>query len=349
MSIEKLSRLKNRVKYGANLKKPRYMLRLGRNLVQRYFFGRRPLRGIDFAIDYACNLRCQHCFNKDITPGVRRMQFADYQRVYREAEQEGILNFCFQGGEFMALPTWPRYLEMLDAGKFSLSVTTNGTYLGPENIEKLVALGVNTLTVSLDSGLAKEHDTFRGVEGTFERAVEGVLRAKSAGLRVVINSTITPASMRSEGFLRLIEFAYREDFLLNTIFAAPSGNWIGCQEIVMKPDDIAYYNNLRREYNNVTRDIHSLYLGHGCPGVNESIYISPYGDVFGCAYIHIRLGNIFEESLKEIRAKGMPFFNYQKKCMAAENLDFIKEYNEIVDGKQLPLDFDAHHKIKSWK
>lgn len=344
----KVNKVWNRIKYGSNLDKPGYMVRLFKNLCLRYLFNRRPLRGIDFAVDYACDLRCKHCFNKDVMQGERKMQLKDYARVFKEAEMEGILNFCFQGGEFLLLGDWEEYIKLVDPKRFSISVTTNGTHLTPTVARRFKELGVNTVTISIDSGIAEEHDTFRGVPGTFKKALQAIDFSMAEGLKVVINSTISPQNLRSKGFIELIELTCRKGLLLNTIFAAPSGKWIGCEKVVMKDSDISEYNTISRKYGNIVRDMDSLYLGRGCPGVTESIYISPYGDVFGCAYIHIRLGNVFEESLSNIRQKGFMYFNYPKKCLISENLDFIREYNRVAAGKVLPLPFEAHEEIKAW-
>ena len=37
----------------------------------------------------------------------------------------------------------------------------------------------------------------------------------------------------------------------------------------------------------------------GCTTVNR-LYVTPIGDVLVCPYVHIKIGNIFEQSLKEI-------------------------------------------------
>ena len=37
----------------------------------------------------------------------------------------------------------------------------------------------------------------------------------------------------------------------------------------------------------------------GCTTVNR-VYITPIGDVLVCPYVHIKIGNIFEKSLKKL-------------------------------------------------
>ena len=66
----------------------------------------------------------------------------------------------------------------------------------------------------------------------------------------------------------------------------------------------------------------------GCNTINR-LYITPIGDVLPCPYVHIKVGNVFESSLKEISEKGFKvryFREYSDKCLAGEDLEFIENY-----------------------
>ena len=71
------------------------------------------------------------------------------------------------------------------------------------------------------------------------------------------------------------------------------------------------------------------------------ISVTKYGDVLPCPYIHTSLGNVFEESLKDIVKRGMSikcFKNDTDTCLIAEDRDFINKY--VVDriyNKELPV------------
>jgi MoaA/NifB/PqqE/SkfB family radical SAM enzyme len=343
-----LATLIQKIKYGSNWNKPYYMYRLASNVFKRRILKQYPLRGIDFSVDYRCNLNCQHCFNKTLSKGEKKMTLQDYARIIKEAADLGAINFAFQGGEFLILDNFEDILRLVDSKRYSLSITTNGQNLDITMVNKLKDIGVNTVTVSLDSGIAEEHDRFRGVDGAFDHATNGIDLTLKAGIKVVINCCITPVSLRSEGFRKLIEFSEERKLLVNTIFAAPSGKWSMNNDIILKKEDIQYYNRLVIDHPNLIRDIDSGYATRGCQGGTESLYITPYGDVLPCPYIHIRAGNIFKENLSNIHQRAMRFFHYQPNCLISENYSFIKEYCDLTSEGNLPLSENYLENISSW-
>ena len=339
-----------KIRYSMNMDKPYYVYRLASNLVKRRYLGKFPLRGVDFAIDFSCNFNCEHCFNKTMLNGERKMDLNDYARVIKEAIDLGAINFAFQGGEIFAISNFDDILRLVDSKRFSLAITTNGYLLDEKRVAKLKRLRVNTVAVSLDSGLAEEHDAFRVHKDAFARATKGIELLIVAKIKVVINSCVTPSSLRSEGFLRLLDYARDNKVLLNTIFATPSGKWVNNDKIVLSDEDIEYYKRLVHNNRFVVRDLDAGYAVRGCQGGVESIYVTPYGDVLPCPYIHIRAGNIFNEDLKTIRERSMKYFFYQKRCLIAENHDFIKQYIDVTrSNRQLPLPEASLNEINAWQ
>jgi MoaA/NifB/PqqE/SkfB family radical SAM enzyme len=71
------------------------------------------------------------------------------------------------------------------------------------------------------------------------------------------------------------------------------------------------------------------------------VSITKYGDVMPCPYIHVSLGNFFEESLKNIIERGMKlkyFGKFIDTCLIAEDRKFIEEYEvKKIYGKPLPV------------
>ncbi|MFQ5788528.1 MAG: radical SAM protein, partial [Thermodesulfobacteriota bacterium] len=227
-----------KIRYGSNFNKPYYMLKLAGNVLRSKYLGQTPLRGVDFAVSYSCNLECKHCFNDTLLKGEKKMELNDYARVIKESIKLGAISFAFQGGEILLLKGFEDVLRLVDPKRCSLSITTNGSLLSNDMVKKLKDIGVNTVTISLDSGLAEEHDRFRGKNGSFASATQGIERLLQYGIKVVINSTITPAFLRSEGFHKLLKFSKNKKLLINTIFAAPSGRWSNNDKIVLKEGDI---------------------------------------------------------------------------------------------------------------
>ena len=66
----------------------------------------------------------------------------------------------------------------------------------------------------------------------------------------------------------------------------------------------------------------------GCTTVNR-IYVTPIGDVLVCPYVHISIGNIFKNTLKEITDFGFRvkhFKNHSDLCLAGEDKNFIERF-----------------------
>jgi len=73
------------------------------------------------------------------------------------------------------------------------------------------------------------------------------------------------------------------------------------------------------------------------------VSITKYGDIMPCPYIHVSLGNFFEESLKDILERGMRikyFGKYVGTCLIAEDREFISNYLiKKIYGKPLPVPY----------
>jgi MoaA/NifB/PqqE/SkfB family radical SAM enzyme len=81
-------------------------------------------------------------------------------------------------------------------------------------------------------------------------------------------------------------------------------------------------------------------MDKGCGCVHSTLHITPYGDVLPCVFIHISIGNIFDESLTHIINRGQSikcFKRYNRFCLSGEDRWFIEKYMTKFYGKPLPL------------
>ena len=109
--------------------------------------------------------------------------------------------------------------------------------------------------------------------------------------------------------------------------------WQKAEEIICDDKDREYLRKIRKEYKNLVRNIWNPFdSSHegilGCTTVNR-LYITPVGDVLVCPYVHIKIGNIFKQSLKEIVDFGFRikhFRNHSDLCLAGEDKEFIRKF-----------------------
>jgi len=323
-------------------RKPILIARLANAVIRSRVSSRPRLRYVDFAIDFACNLRCEHCFATSLEQADgRRMVASDYARVAREAMELGAVNFSFQGGEPLMFKGLDEIVRACRPGRNLISVTTNGTLLDDRAMVKLKRIGVDILTVSLDSSIPEEHDRFRGAAGTFDKTMSGIRLARQSGFAVNLGTVVTHQGLHSEGIDGLVRMARDMKLLLYLILPVRAGRWAENREMMMTADDLDYIDSLTSQTPYVRTDFQANLGPRGCGAVKEILYLTPYGDVLACPFLHISLGNIFEESVSAIRDHALenPYFaDYHQKCLVSTDEEFIEKHlSKTFDAERLPV------------
>lgn len=330
------------LRYAFRPKKPLLTARLAKAVVRSYLLRKPPLRYVDFAIGFACNLACEHCFATALKhPERKKMEVADYARVAEQSMALGCVNFSFQGGEPLLMPRLYDIIKACKPDRNVISVTTNGTLLDAETICRLKSAGVDILTVSLDSCLPEEHDGFRGMQGAQAKTLEGVDLALNAGLRVTLGAVVTHQNLRTPGITGLAELAARKKVLLYYILPVPAGKWAENKDMLLDADDLAYIEALVQRSPYIRTDFKANFGPEGCGAAKEILYLTPYGDVLACPFMHIAFGNVLHEDVAGIRMRMLenPYLaTYHDKCLVSTDAEFIERYLSKTFGrKDLPL------------
>lgn len=328
------------VKYGLPLRKPRLALRIAKAYWDLLTGQRIPLRYTDLCLNLNCNLKCAHCFKTNFEKPEGEgspLSVWEWRGVVAQLMELGNIAVGFTGGEPLANPELENIIQASFPDRMIIIVNTNGTLLTRERAKRLYRIGVDVLQISLDSGVEEEHDRFRGMKGAFARSLQGIDWALEAGLKVNIAPTVSHENIHSEGFKRLIEISREKGTLLNLSLAAPAGKWNGHQEFLLTPEDSEELNQLVQREPLVRRDFETNYLRQGCGAAKEKLYITTYGDVIPCPYMHISFGNVRELSLREIRDRMLQlpvFAGYSPDCLVAENKPFIENIlSKTWEGK----------------
>jgi AdoMet-dependent heme synthase len=143
-----------------------------------------------------CNLTCHHCFIS-CSPKNNAFGFLTLEHVQRRLEESvslGVKEYYFTGGEPFLNPAMTAILELtLSYGP--ATVLTNGTVLKDEWLERLRAAEASSIyalefRVSIDGFSPRTNDPIRG-EGTFARAMQGVVKLVEHGFLPIITAART--------------------------------------------------------------------------------------------------------------------------------------------------------------
>jgi len=306
---------------------------------------RPPLRFADIAITYRCTMHCEHC-SASVMLDKRRTELTieEYRIIADKLIKAGLLLINITGGEPTIRDDLKEIVKAFQPGKIFIAVQTNASLLTEERLRELKSAGVDGINVSIDSADAKTHDTFRNSPGAFKKAVKLVKTATRMGFKVGISYVLSRENLYSEDRRKIVAFSKKYGTLLNYNLASPIGFWRGKLDKLLRDKDRQYLLKLLEEYPHSKTDFETNYYTKGCGAIKEKVYISPYGDVMPCPFIQVGFGNILIDDFENIRDRAFQykyFRSYHKRCLAAEDLDFIKNticYDKTAVLEKLPVD-----------
>ncbi len=300
---------------------------------------------IQFQYNYACNFRCVHCSIKRFQgkKNARSFTIDDVKNLSRQADELGLARFTISGGEPLVFKDFDALVAALDPQKFYINCDTNGWLLDEKRAKHLKSIGVDRIQLSLDSFNAKEHDAFRRTKGAYARAMRAVDSARNAGLDIFIQTVVTKQRLHSDEFIKFLEYFNNKGIGVFVSYAKPVGSWEGNFDVMVNKKDMKYMEKLEKKHNVFTHLTPAYGLNMGCIAVKGMFSITQYGDVQPCPYIHISIGNVFKESLKDIIKRGLNikyFGEHVDTCTISEDRDFIKNIiAKKVYGQPVPVPY----------
>lgn len=137
-----------------------------------------------------CNLKCVHCYAQSKNIDYKgELTTEEGKALIDDLADFGVPVILFSGGEPMMRKDLPELASYAREKGIRAVISTNGTLITPEKAKVLKEIGLSYVGISLD-GMKKVHDKFRGVEGAFDRAIEGMRNCKKEGIKVGLRFTI---------------------------------------------------------------------------------------------------------------------------------------------------------------
>ena len=329
------------------------------------------LQLVAWEVTRKCNLRCAHCrASSENTDYEEELSLEECYRLIDDISSMGKPILILSGGEPLARD------NVFEIGKYGVGkglrvvMGTNGTLVTTEIARRLADIPISRLAISLDFPDAERQDAFRGEPGAYKQAIEGINNARTAGLEIQINSTIT--RMNADLLGDLLDLALEVNAAsFHPFLLVPTGrgkdlsdeeltpeeyektlNWIYDKQqevgdtIFFKPTDVPHFMRVmsQRQKENpqrLTTGINTTKHGSGHPGMNTIsrgclagtgfCFISHRGIVQGCGYLTVQAGDVREQSFPKIWNES-PVFERLR------NLSNIKgkcgrcEYKKICGG-----------------
>jgi AdoMet-dependent heme synthase len=315
------------------------------------------LQVVAWEITRSCNLACAHCrassgegrYDNELTMDESR-------RLIDEIREVGNPIIILTGGEPLLHPDILSIASYARDQGLRVVLGSNGTLLSEEMATSLKKVSVARVGVSLDFPNAVLQDDFRGKDGAFDAAIEGIRNARRSGMEIQINSTVTKLNV---GYLEeLLDLALKVGAVaFHPFMLVPTGrgknlesvalsaeeyettlNWIYDKQlelgdrIFFKPTDAPHYMRIARQRQRACPAPHASHMiTRGCLAGTGFCFISSRGRVQGCGYLDVEAGNIREESFSRIWQESTLFQNLRNLANLKGKCG-VCEYQRICGG-----------------
>lgn len=270
----------------------------------------RPMPNLmSFAVNDECNAECDHCsFFTSVDDKTKKvLSLEESKKVIADAQEIGVSIINFVGGEPLMRPDLCEIIKSVDKDMATTTLFTNG-WLLRDRADDLKSAGLDSIYVSIDSADSAIHDKKRGVEGIFDKAVEGVIYARKKGFSVGISCCINEEEYKRGELDKIIELAKSLKVHEVVVFdALPVGRLSACTEIKESQDWLEDMIEHVKKYNTDESYpgilIYAYSTSHrsvGCSGGISYFYVTPYGEICPCDFHHARFGSVREEPLYKI-------------------------------------------------
>jgi len=292
-----------------------------------------------------CNMKCAYCdWWKTNT---LELPTREALIVIDEACRLGISFFNFCGGEPMMRKDLITLAKRASSYGCIVGMNTNGTLVKNNKVSE-IADAFDIVVVSLD-GPREVHDKGRGVQGSFDGAVEGIRLLRAGGVRVGVSIVMSPWNVKT-----LPEFV---EWLRNRVafvtiqpmhpYPPPPQNRPSPKEVLKAIDFLLRLKRENPKFLSVPTDFvkgfKPFFDGKApkiCHAGELYIAIDPMGRLKACAArADVVLGNILKRSASELLKKRTENPNWSKvshckgcwlDCTVGVSMSMMKPLKEAI-------------------
>lgn len=178
-----------------------------------------------YEVTQACGLVCKHCracAQTHAHPGELNTDEAR-QLIDQLSEFPTPPMLVLTGGDPLCRDDIFDLIEYATESGLEVSITPSATPLVTEHaIRQFADAGVHRMAISIDGSTAESHDAVRGVQGSFDRSLSILRRARELGICTQINTTLTPDNVDQLDAMAEL-FAGLDITLWSVFFLVPVG------------------------------------------------------------------------------------------------------------------------------
>lgn len=268
---------------------------------------------MDLAITYRCNNDCHHCYNAR-SRNYPEMDTEHWKIILDKIWDLGIPHVVFTGGEPTLYKGLPELVAYAENKGLITGLNTNGRKLADQAfLSSLIDAGLDHVQITIESHDPDIHDLMVAKPGAWIQTVEGIKNVVNSKLYVMTNTTLlTHNSPFLKNTLEFLAELGLPTVGINALIYSGKGASVntGLKETEL-PNLLEVARSITDSYHQrliwytPTQYCHfnplQLELGiKGCTAALYNMCIEPNGDVIPCQSYYQSLGNMLNNSWKEL-------------------------------------------------
>jgi radical SAM protein with 4Fe4S-binding SPASM domain len=254
-----------------------------------------------FELTYNCNLNCWHCYR--VTEHKRaELSLSEIKSILDQLKEAGTLFLNLTGGEIFTREDFFEIAEYARSKAFALRLLTNGTLITPQVAERIKELYPIEVDISLYGAKEETHDAVTGVAGSYQEVIQAVKELSKRQVKTYLKVTLMKENIGEyKEIIVLAKDLGVECLFYPTISARNDGSTEPLTHQVEPPDLEKFFTDIMRPEKKHLLVERKVNLNEApCNTGRCSLAISPYGDVFPCSQLLIKLGNLRETPFHQI-------------------------------------------------
>lgn len=148
-------------------------------------------------ITQQCNFSCKHCYSNAQKTVKDELTTTEVFGIIEQLKEAQIGFVYILGGEPLIRPDFSVILDKFRDTGIPLMLNTNGWFMNEQMGRKIAESSVKHLRFSLDGSTAQTHDDLRGVNGSYERVINGIKICRSLNIpKISCSYTVTSKSIK---------------------------------------------------------------------------------------------------------------------------------------------------------
>ena len=312
-------------------------------------------------VTQACDLACVHC-RASARPERDPEELTTEQgyQLLSEVKRFGNPLMIFTGGDPLKRPDIYDLARKSVAAGLRTNITPSATpLLTREAIEDFQKCGISRMAISLDGPDAPSHDSFRQVDGVYDRALAALRHARNIGLETQVQTTVTRRNLAT--LARIAEqVAEAQSRMWSLFFLATTGlateeddltaaEYEKVFEFLFEISKVAPFEVKTTEGLHYRRYIaQRLKAEHGgrggvngrmlwrTTGVSDGrgfVFVSHTGEIFPSGFLPVSGGNVRGDSIVDVYRNSSLFQILRDPASRAGKCGYC-EYHKICGGSR---------------